>query len=178
MGTILLALVNVAATYLALVLMDHTKRRTLLLISDGGMLFSLLVTTISLYSNFIPDLIAFLGLVGFVIFFELGLGPIPFLIVAELFDVGSVATAMALASICHWICNFIVGVTFPFLFEQLGPLCFLPYLFLLAAGLIFIYLFFDEEPCFLKDIEGYLKTNTQSSNDQVEKMIHSVVGDV
>jgi MFS transporter, SP family, solute carrier family 2 (facilitated glucose transporter), member 3 len=159
MGTILLALVNVAATYLSLVLMDHTKRRTLLLISDGGMLFSLFITTFALYSNFIPDLVAFLGLIGFVIFFEIGLGPIPLLIAAELFDVGSVASAMSLACICHWICNFLVGITFPFLFQQLGPLCFLPYLLLLAAGLIFISVFFDEKPCFEKEIEGYFKTN-------------------
>jgi MFS transporter, SP family, solute carrier family 2 (facilitated glucose transporter), member 3 len=157
MGTILLSVVNVAATYLSLVLMDHTKRRTLLIISDSGMLLSLFITTLALYSNFIPNLVAFLGLIVFVVLFELGLGPIPLLIAAELFDVGSVGSAMSLACICHWICNFLVGISFPFLLQQLGARCFLPYLFLLMAGLIFILVFFDEKPCSPKEIQGYLK---------------------
>ncbi len=40
LGSALVALVNVLATYLALVLMDYTARRTLLLISAGGMCIS------------------------------------------------------------------------------------------------------------------------------------------
>ena len=50
----------------------------------------------------------------------IGLGPVPWLIVAEMFDSKYVATAMSMACIANWSCNFIVGVTFPYLSLYLG----------------------------------------------------------
>ena len=52
----------------------------------------------------------------------IGLGPVPWLIVAEMFDSKYVATAMSMACIANWSCNFIVGVTFPYLSLYLGML--------------------------------------------------------
>ena len=43
-------------------------------------------------------MLALLAVMGFVFFFEIGLGPIPWLIVAEMFDQKYVATAMSVSS--------------------------------------------------------------------------------
>lgn len=51
----------------------------------------------------------------FVSFFEIGPGPIPWFIVAELFSQGPRPAAMALAGCCNWTSNFIVGMTFPYI---------------------------------------------------------------
>lgn len=160
LGTISLALVNVFAIYLALVLMDHVKRKTLLLISDAGMLLSLIVVSITLSVDIIPNIIAFVCLLSFVIFFELGLGPIPCLVAAELFDVRSVASAMTVACIGHWIFNILVGLTFPFLLEYLVSFCFLPYIFVLIVGFISIVALFEDQPPGSIDIEEILKTTS------------------
>lgn len=51
----------------------------------------------------------------FVSFFEIGPGPIPWFIVAELFSQGPRPAAIALAGCCNWTCNFIIGMFFPYL---------------------------------------------------------------
>lgn len=84
-GTTLVGVINVIATYVALQLMDKTGRVPLLLWSTGGMLASAVVVTLTLL-GFLPNVIAVFGVMGFVTFFEIGLGPIPWLIVAEMFD--------------------------------------------------------------------------------------------
>lgn len=50
---------------------------------------------------------------GFVAFFEIGPGPIPWFIVAELFSQGPRPAAMAVAGFANWTCNFIIGMSFP-----------------------------------------------------------------
>lgn len=50
---------------------------------------------------------------GFVAMFEMGPGPIPWFIVAELFSQGPRPAAMAVAGCSNWTANFLVGVSFP-----------------------------------------------------------------
>ena len=85
MGTTLVSAINVLATYVALQLMDTTGRVPLLVWSAGGMLASTVVVTVTLL-GYLPNLVAVFGVMAFVTFFEIGLGPIPWLIVAEMFD--------------------------------------------------------------------------------------------
>lgn len=51
----------------------------------------------------------------FVSFFEIGPGPIPWFIVAELFSQGPRPAAIALAGCCNWTSNFIIGMTFQYI---------------------------------------------------------------
>lgn len=49
------------------------------------MLVSTVVVTLSML-KILPNVVAVFGVMSFVTFFEIGLGPIPWLIVAEMFD--------------------------------------------------------------------------------------------
>lgn len=51
----------------------------------------------------------------FVSFFEIGPGPIPWFLVAELFSQGPRPAAIALAGCCNWTSNFIIGMTFTYI---------------------------------------------------------------
>ena len=84
-GTTLVGAVNVVATYIALQLMESTGRVPLMLWSLGGMLISTVVVTMTLL-DYIPNIVAVFGVMTFVFFFEIGLGPIPWLIVGKMFD--------------------------------------------------------------------------------------------
>ncbi|CAM9973186.1 unnamed protein product, partial [Sphacelaria rigidula] len=84
-GTTLVGVINVVSTYVALQLMDKAGRVPLMLWSTGGMMASAFVVTMTLL-GFAPNIVAVLAVMGFVTFFEIGLGPIPWLIVAEMFD--------------------------------------------------------------------------------------------
>lgn len=57
--------------------------------------------------------IAISAVMIFVAMFELGPGPIPWFIVAELFSQGPRPAAMAVAGCCNWTSNFLVGMSFP-----------------------------------------------------------------
>jgi hypothetical protein len=143
MGTCLVNFVNVVATFVAMKLMDTTNRRTLLLWSSGGMAFSCALLTVSSL-GYTYNSMALLSVMLFVTFFEIGLGPIPFLIVAEFFDAKYVATAMSMACIVNWACNFLVGFFFPMLQEALGPYTFVPFAGVLVCAFLFTLFYVTE----------------------------------
>lgn len=143
LGTTVVAAVNVVATYVALQLMDSTARRTLLLWSCGGMLVSIVFIVLALL-QLVNQWWALAAVMAFVSFFEIGLGPIPWLIVAEMFDAKWVATAMSLSCIVNWLCNFLVGLGFPFLQQWLGPFSFVPFGIMLIATFVYVYAFLPE----------------------------------
>ena len=55
-----------------------------------------------------------MAIFGFVAFFEVGPGPIPWFIVAELFSQGPRPAAIAVAGFSNWTSNFIVGMCFQY----------------------------------------------------------------
>jgi MFS transporter, SP family, solute carrier family 2 (facilitated glucose transporter), member 3 len=136
LGTTLCASVNVVATYVALKLMDGTPRRTLILWSTGGMVVSTVVITLALTGVVVRSL-ALAGVLAFVSCFEIGLGPIPWLIVAEMFDAKYVATAMSIACVVNWASNFVVGLSFPFVAHALGAWTWAPFGAIVAATFCF-----------------------------------------
>uniref|UniRef100_A0A8C9ZSD9 Solute carrier family 2 member 2 n=1 Tax=Sander lucioperca TaxID=283035 RepID=A0A8C9ZSD9_SANLU len=76
----------------------------------------------------------------FVSFFEIGPGPIPWFIVAELFSQGPRPAAIALAGCCNWTSNFIIGMTFPYIQTWLDSYVFILFAVLLLGFAVFIYL--------------------------------------
>mmetsp|Transcript_5989 Transcript_5989/g.19472 ORF Transcript_5989/g.19472 Transcript_5989/m.19472 type:complete len:624 (-) Transcript_5989:300-2171(-) len=144
-ATTSVAVVNVVAVYFALLLMDHVGRRTLLAASCGGMLLCVLILTAALLlGGGVSTAIAVVALALYVFFFELGLGPIAWLIVAELFEARAVDAAQSLASQVNWLASFLVGLGFPTLNDVLGPYTFLPFGLVLALTLLFTLLKFPE----------------------------------
>ncbi|KAG3292441.1 solute carrier family 2, facilitated glucose transporter member 3 [Ictidomys tridecemlineatus] len=73
----------------------------------------------------------------YVAFFEIGPGPIPWFIVAELFEQGPRPAAMAVAGCSNWTSNFLVGLLFPSAAAYLGA-----YVFLIFAAFLVIFLVF------------------------------------
>jgi len=134
---------SVIATYVALLVMDSTGRRSLILWSSGGMLIACVLIVLSLL-GILNNIIALLAVNIYVFFFEIGLGPIPWLIVAEMFDGKYVTVAMSLCSQLNWGCNFIVGMVFPYMNAYLGPYSFFPFAVILALTFIFTLLVLPE----------------------------------
>ena len=74
LGTTIVGGVNVAATYIALLLMENTNRRTLILWSAGGMFVSSVMLVICLL-GYLNKMASLFFVISFVSFFEIGLGP-------------------------------------------------------------------------------------------------------
>jgi len=143
LGTTIVGGVNVAATYVALLLMENSNRRTLILWSAGGMLISSIALVLCLL-GFFSKMASLFFVITYVSFFEIGLGPIPWLIVAEMFEAKYVAIAMSVSCQLNWACNFVVGLVFPYLQENLGPYSFVPFATILLATMIFVIVWLPE----------------------------------
>eukprot|EP00980_Cylindrotheca_fusiformis_P003320 scaffold746_cov123-Cylindrotheca_fusiformis.AAC.8 len=135
-GTTIVGFVNVLATYAALLLMDSCGRKSLILWSSGGMFLSCIVIVLSLL-GFFGNILALVAVNVYVCFFEIGLGPIPWLIVAEMFEGKHVASAMSLCCQVNWACNFIIGMVFPYLQSNLGAYSFGPFGIVLGCTFVF-----------------------------------------
>lgn len=136
-GTTIVGFVNVVATYAALLLMDSYGRKSLLLWSSAGMFLSCVVIVLSLLGLF-GNIMALLAVNVYVTFFEIGLGPIPWLIVAEMFEGKYVAVAMSICAQLNYACSFFIGLVFPWLNETLGPYSFVPFATVLALFFVFV----------------------------------------
>ena len=51
---------------------------------------------------------------------------------------------MSLSCIVNWLCNFLVGLLFPFMQELLGPLSFIPFGCVLCITYIYVYNYLPE----------------------------------
>uniref|UniRef100_A0A674K5W2 Solute carrier family 2, facilitated glucose transporter member 4 n=1 Tax=Terrapene triunguis TaxID=2587831 RepID=A0A674K5W2_9SAUR len=134
--------INAAFTIVSLFLVERAGRRTLHLVGLGGMMVCAVVMTVALvYLDRVPAMsyISMVAIFGFVAFFEIGPGPIPWFIVAELFSQGPRPAAMAVAGSCNWTCNFIVGMAFQSMADACGPYVFLIFAALLLGFFLFTY---------------------------------------
>ncbi|CAK6966178.1 solute carrier family 2%2C facilitated glucose transporter member 1-like isoform X2 [Scomber scombrus] len=142
-ATIGAGVVNTVFTVVSLFLVERAGRRTLHLIGLAGMAVSALLMTISLSlvgSNTLLSYLAIVAVFGFVASFEMGPGPIPWFIVAELFSQGPRPAAMAISGLSNWTANFLVGITFPKLAEVCGPYVFIIFMNFLIVFFIFTFL--------------------------------------
>ncbi|XP_069506690.1 solute carrier family 2, facilitated glucose transporter member 3-like isoform X2 [Ambystoma mexicanum] len=141
-ATIGAGIVNVAFTVVSLFLIDRAGRRTLHLTGLGGMFFCALLMTIALKLNetiFQMSYVSIVAIFGFVAFFEIGPGPIPWFIVAELFSQGPRPAAMAVSGCSNWTANFLVGMLFPYAADYCGPYVFIIFTVLLLIFFIFTF---------------------------------------
>jgi SP family galactose:H+ symporter-like MFS transporter len=132
--------VNVVMTMLAMWLIDRTGRRPLLMAGLLGMGISLCLLAFGFLSHKGPILgwITAASLSAYVGCFAIGLGPVFWLLIAEIFPKEKRGRFMAVATTANWLANLIVALTFLSLVEFLGR----PTVFLLYAGVAFSALLF------------------------------------
>lgn len=82
--------------------------------------------------------VSILGVLSYVCCYGVGLGPIPYFIGSELFEVGPRPIAMALGSMANWGGNFLIAMVFPLLQDKIGPASFYIFSAITLMLLIFI----------------------------------------
>ncbi len=112
---------NVLATLVSVYAMDRLGRRPLLLIGSGGMTLSLamLAGTFMLDSPLTATL-SVLSLMAYVGFFAIGLGPITWVLLAELYPLAIRGKAMTIALFANWGVNYLVSLSFLSLIDHGG----------------------------------------------------------
>ena len=142
-----IGVVNVAMTIVAIWLVDRVGRRPLLLGGLAGMGISLCL----LATAFLLGKGAYLGfmtagsLAIYVGCFAIGLGPVFWLLVSEIFPLAIRARGMSAATIANWTANLVVALTFLNLTDLLGrPGVFFLYATLTFLALVFAYVLVPE----------------------------------
>lgn len=114
---------NVFGTTIASSLMDRQGRKSLLITSFFGMAASMLLLSLSFtWKALAPysGTLAVLGTVCYVLSFSLGAGPVPALLLPEIFASRIRAKAVALSLGMHWAANFVIGLYFLSFLNRFG----------------------------------------------------------
>ncbi|KAL8623381.1 hypothetical protein ACOMHN_060251 [Nucella lapillus] len=118
-ATVLIGIVQVIATLVACFLVDHAGRKKLLIMAGSVMAFNLflfgLYFRLSAQKSLSPILTTWLPVVCltfYIVGFSLGWGPIPMLIMSEIFPARGRGTAAAIAIFFNWLTAFFVTKDF------------------------------------------------------------------
>lgn len=138
---ILMNVGNVIITVVSAWLMDRAGRRLLLLASTISMIVAIGILTLALThpGEDWTAPCAIVGVVSFVMSFGVGMGPVPWLLPAELFPADRVAIGSSFAASCNWLANFLSVLAFLPLSDALGGLCFLPFAAVLVPFALFVW---------------------------------------
>ncbi len=121
LATVGIGVINVIMTIIALWLIDMIGRKPLLKIGITGMLICLAVLGTAFHVTAgALGAISIISLMAFVAFFAIGLGPVAWLIISEIYPMGVRGRAMGIATFANWTCNYIVSLTFLSLINFLG----------------------------------------------------------
>jgi sugar porter (SP) family MFS transporter len=110
-------IVNVGMTVVAIRLVDRVGRRVLLLTGTIGMAIALLVVaaTFALSGNTLGTTAAIVAVVSLAVYtgsFAIGLGPVFWLLISEIYPLRIRGRAMSIATIANWMANFVVAISF------------------------------------------------------------------
>ncbi|KAL0308602.1 UNVERIFIED_CONTAM: putative plastidic glucose transporter 2 [Sesamum radiatum] len=124
LANISVGIANFIGSTIALALMDKLGRKALLLCSFFGMavctVLQVLATALSA-SNPTAFYLSVGGMLLFVLMYAVGAGPVPGLLLPEIFPSRIRAKAMAVSMAVHWVLNFFVGLLFLHLLDVMGP---------------------------------------------------------
>ena len=122
-GTVGIGIVNVALTVVAIYYADRVGRRPLLLVSVGGMTVMLAALGLGFYVPGFGGIIGYFTLASmilYVAFFAVGLGPVFWLMISEIYPLQVRGTAEGVATFFNWSANLLVALTFLSLIDRFG----------------------------------------------------------
>ncbi len=144
-ATVLIGIVAWIATTISLFLLDRLGRRLLLLGSIAAMDLSLIALALLLRAPQISHLAIVMAVIAYIASFGVGLGPVFWLLISEIYPTTIRAQAMSVATVTIWAGDFLVTMTFLTLVETIGMSgSFLVYAALCLAALVFCLRFVPE----------------------------------
>jgi len=149
LATVFVCATNFLGLASSIVLLRIVSKKTLLLASTFGLTLATMFLTgfLALSSPTLQQdrihegFYVVSGIVVLVVFFEIGLGPLPALVTSELLGTANGMMAletMTIYSSLYWLTSFAVSISFPDLDYFLGDFCFLPFMMICFCVSIFV----------------------------------------
>jgi len=115
--------VNVALTLVAMQLIDRVGRRPLLLVSLAGMAASLGILGVAFALPQASGSLGWIAVTSLMVYvgsFAIGLGPVFWLVLSEIYPLRMRGRAMSVGTVANWSANLIVALSFLTLTQVLG----------------------------------------------------------
>jgi MFS family permease len=171
--SVLVGLVNVGMTLVAIRLVDRLGRRPLLIAGVAGMAAALLTISWAFYAGYAPlgaippanARMLLLAIIAFVASFAISLGPVMWVLLAEIFPNEQRAAAISLVGFWNSLVSAGVTFIFPWELSTFGPAgTFLGYGLLALAGLLFLAILAPEtKGRTLEELENMLQRPAQAA---------------
>lgn len=114
LATVSVGSVNFLATILGMYLIDRLGRRPLLIVGFVGTAATMLLIAVAVADRtLVPSWIVVAALLVYIAAFAISLGPLPHVMMSEVFPLRVRGAGMSMASISNWGFNFLVVFTFP-----------------------------------------------------------------
>ena len=144
-ATIVISVVQVFVTGLSCLIVDKFGRRKLLILPTLLMFVSMGVLGASKYCGGFPKSITLISLCCFIAGFSLGMGPIPWLIVSEIFPMKVRGVASGVAAQVSWLSAFIVVKFYVKMEDSMHPYgCYWFFAACCLFSVIYVYMFMPE----------------------------------
>jgi sugar porter (SP) family MFS transporter len=166
MATVGVGVVNFLVTILAMMLIDRWGRRPLLIGGFAGTACSLLLIGVAVeLPDIFPPSIVVLALFAYIASFAISLGPLPHLMMSEVFPLSVRGPGMSVASVSNWGFNFLVVFLFPVVLSAIGlTLTFALFAVICLGGMVFTVFFVPEtKGVSLEQIEAHLRSGRKLS---------------
>ena len=120
MQTIAVGAVNLTFTIVSLKLIDRWGRKPLLIVGAIGMVVSLAVIATAFFTHHFEGYLILVFILIFIASFAVSIGPVAWVVIAEIFPNKLRSKAMSVAIVTLWTFTFLVSLTFPVILDRLG----------------------------------------------------------
>lgn len=169
-----IGVINVLLTIVSILLIDRVGRRPLLLAGLIGMVISLGLLGIAFALPGLSSSLGLLAVISLMLYvgsFAIGLGPVFWLMISEIYPLRIRGRSMSIATVANWGFNLLVAITFLSLIQILGtPGTFWLYSIIGVVAFIFVYLFVPETKG--KSLEEIESTWLEGKSTDMEKKIN------
>jgi len=140
-AVLLTGIVNVFCTLICVPLIDRLGRKLLLVVPMFLIILDFIVLTgclIMQKQSMIYSYLSIACIIFFIMCFAIGLGPIPFVYVAECFRQDARSSALAICMFTNWVANFVLTLSFPYLAKFLNNYVFIAFAIIMGLSVIIL----------------------------------------
>jgi sugar porter (SP) family MFS transporter len=142
--TALMGMVNLTFAVVSMFFVDKVGRKPLMLLGSIGMGAAMTLLALTFITGHAQGYFVLCCIMGYLAAFGFSLGPVVWVLIAEIFPNRLRSYAVAIATFTLWGANFLVSLSFPFLLSRLRGYSFVIYGSMCLLCLVFVWKYLQE----------------------------------